>query len=252
MALELILDSIDSVPEAVRSLYVEHEGKFKLDVAGVPDTAGLKSALEKERIAAREAAKQLNEFKSKYDGINPDEVKALKQQQQEAEEAKLLAEKNHEEIFRRRFEQADKANQKALLEEQAKVQAVNERLKGYESRVLEQHIERVAIGKIHSTPEAMKAVAMHFKEKFTLDQNGDAVALDGYGNIIFGKDGKTPLSPAEFLEDLKETHGFYFPALNTGGGATGSGSNYNGSHDLSKMTPMEKMRLGRQQQKRNF
>lgn len=55
MALKLTLDTLDGVDEAIRPLYVEHDGKFKLAVDGLEDTGGLKSALEKERKARREA-----------------------------------------------------------------------------------------------------------------------------------------------------------------------------------------------------
>ena len=55
MALKLTLDSLDGVDEAHKALYVEQDGKFKLAVDGLEDTSGLKSALEKERKARREA-----------------------------------------------------------------------------------------------------------------------------------------------------------------------------------------------------
>lgn len=55
MALKLTLDTLDGVDEAIKALYVEQDGKFKLAVDGLEDTSGLKSALEKERKARREA-----------------------------------------------------------------------------------------------------------------------------------------------------------------------------------------------------
>lgn len=55
MALKLTLDNLDGVDEAIKALYVEQDGKFKLAVDGLEDTSGLKSALEKERKARREA-----------------------------------------------------------------------------------------------------------------------------------------------------------------------------------------------------
>src|SRR4051794_27617528 len=50
MALKAIVETIDSVPEAVRGLYKEAEGKFILDVESVEgyaleDVSGLKSTL---------------------------------------------------------------------------------------------------------------------------------------------------------------------------------------------------------------
>lgn len=55
MTLKLILDNLDGVDEAIKAYYVEQDGKFKLAVDGLEDTSGLKSALEKERRARRDA-----------------------------------------------------------------------------------------------------------------------------------------------------------------------------------------------------
>ena len=55
MALKMALDTLDGLDEHIKPLYVEHEGKFKLAVDGLEDTSGLKSALEKERKARRDA-----------------------------------------------------------------------------------------------------------------------------------------------------------------------------------------------------
>jgi hypothetical protein len=52
MALKLTLDTLDGVDEAIKAFYVERDGKYTLAVDGLE---GLKSALEKERKARREA-----------------------------------------------------------------------------------------------------------------------------------------------------------------------------------------------------
>lgn len=87
MALDLIVDALDAVPEALRSLYVPSGEKFKLDVSGVEDTTGLKSALEAERKAAREAGKQAAAWKAL--GKTPEEIQALVEAQAKAEQDRL-------------------------------------------------------------------------------------------------------------------------------------------------------------------
>ena len=54
MALKLTVDTLDGIDESHHALYAEKDGKFHLDVDGVEDTTGLKSALDKERKANRE------------------------------------------------------------------------------------------------------------------------------------------------------------------------------------------------------
>lgn len=58
MALKLTLDSLDGLDEGTKGLYAEKDGKYRLDVEGIEDTSGLKSALEKERTARRELEKR--------------------------------------------------------------------------------------------------------------------------------------------------------------------------------------------------
>jgi hypothetical protein len=43
------------------------------------------------------------------------------------------------------------------------------------------------------------------RQVFALDREGRAVARDGEGAAILGADGKSPLSPAEWLEGMRET-----------------------------------------------
>lgn len=63
---------------------------------------------------------------------------------------------------------------------------------------------------------------------FALDESGQAVQRDAEGNLVIGKDGKTPYSPAEWLESMRETAPHWFPAgasgSGSGGGAKGGGA----------------------------
>jgi hypothetical protein len=54
MALELEVTDLTSVPETVRQYYKPHNGKHRLDVSGVEDVSGLKSALERTKSELRE------------------------------------------------------------------------------------------------------------------------------------------------------------------------------------------------------
>lgn len=58
MALKLTVDNLESIPEDLRGYYTEKEGKYHLNVEGVQDTKGLKSALDKERKAHEDLEKQ--------------------------------------------------------------------------------------------------------------------------------------------------------------------------------------------------
>lgn len=66
MAIKAILDSLDGVDESIKGFYVEHDGKFRLDVEGgfktTSEVEGLSSALGKEREANKANAKLLKAF----------------------------------------------------------------------------------------------------------------------------------------------------------------------------------------------
>lgn len=95
--LNAVVESLDAVPENLRELYVEADGKYRLDADGVEslvDTSGLKTALEKERAAAKEAKAALK----RYDGLDPEEYQRLKEAADAAEQQKLQTEGKWEEM----------------------------------------------------------------------------------------------------------------------------------------------------------
>ena len=75
MALKLIVDTIESIPEAMRSSYVERDGKFHLDVDGIEDTSDLKSRLTAANKEAADRRKALETWKGI--GKTPEEIAAL-------------------------------------------------------------------------------------------------------------------------------------------------------------------------------
>jgi len=87
MALEINIDTLESVAEPLRALYVPNGDKFKLDTSGMEDTSGLKSALEKERSTARELDKQSKQWKAL--GKTPEEFAAMIAAQDKAETDRL-------------------------------------------------------------------------------------------------------------------------------------------------------------------
>lgn len=69
MALAYEVDDISTIDEGQRGLYVESEGKYRLDVSGIDTGDELKSALHKEREARKAAEKSVNAAKAEADRI---------------------------------------------------------------------------------------------------------------------------------------------------------------------------------------
>ena len=61
MSLELILENLDGIDESIKPLYQQSEdGKFRLQVNGIEDTAELKKAL-KEKDSQEKLSKQIKD-----------------------------------------------------------------------------------------------------------------------------------------------------------------------------------------------
>ena len=80
-------EELAGLPEGIRGFYEEKDGSYVLNVDGIEDTAGLKSALEKERKTAKELDKLVRQFQGL--GKSPEEIAELVKSQEDAEKAKL-------------------------------------------------------------------------------------------------------------------------------------------------------------------
>ena len=73
MALKFKIKSKDEVPAEQQSLYVERDGVWSLDVEGAVE----KAKLDEFRTNNVALAKERDELKKRYEGIDPDEVRKL-------------------------------------------------------------------------------------------------------------------------------------------------------------------------------
>ena len=185
MPLPFIVDSIESIEESQRALYVEADGKFRLDIDGYEDPKGLKSALQSERDAAKTAKQELNQFKQQFDGLDIESIKQFATKAKQDETAKLIAEGKIDQVL---------AQKTDLMRQdfESKLSDATSRAQTLESKVLNGFIATYA-AQVGVQPEAIDLVNMLAQSQFKLDANGDPVAVNAQGEVINGKDGKTPL-----------------------------------------------------------
>lgn len=189
MALKPILDKLDDAPEAQRSLYVEKDGKFVLDVdGGFEDVAGLKSALEKERQARRDAER------------------AAKTKENEEEARKSAAEKAEME----RKGEWDKLRQTVEAEKAALAKERDTAMEGLKSTLIKAHVN-AAIAEHKGNRHLAKLVEDQFEAILSPDGNHKVV--------VKGDAAKTP---AQFIEGLKKdtSYGAFFEGSDTSGAGT--------------------------------
>ncbi len=203
-------------------------------------TAGLKAKNDQ----LLNEKKGIQERLQRFGDADPDVVSSLIKRFADGEEAELIKAGKIDEVLTKRTErmQADHAKQlKAASDQVATLTAKAQRLAaGKVSGAL-----TAAASKAGALPEAMEDIVLRGQgQGWTVNDDGDVVALKD-GEVILGKDGKTPLTPAEWAESLRETAPHLWPRAQ-GSNAPGSGNPRMGGQDLSKLSPVERMTRARQ------
>lgn len=249
-AIAPVVDSLDALPEAQRAWYdpgtEANAGKFVLNHSKVEfeDTAGLKTALQKEReaIKAEKAARKAEreELLRTYDGIDPVKTRALLAKFDGENEAALIAAGKIDEVINRRMEKHTMAQQKLLDEATKREKGALEVAATFMERVLDNHI-RAAAAKAGLYVSAIDDALLHARDIFSLNDDGEAVQLNDNEEVVLGKDGKTPFGPTEWLEGMREKKPHWWPAGASGGGAGGDGRGKGGNGKIITRAVFEAM-----------
>lgn len=252
MALEDVVDSLDKVSEDYRTLYVEDKatGKFKLDIARITDTVGLRKTLDKERSNREEEHRLRTELEAKlktFDGIgDPDKMRAMLARIEDEEYIKqIVAGKTTMK------ELIEKLTTKAREDDARKVQKLSEETSTWKQRAaklqdnaLNGEIAKAAADAgIHKGAyrDAFRAAKA---DGFTLDADANVVIMDGDSPKL-GKDSKTPFSLGEWFEEQKTVSSHWYPAGSSGGGAGGDKGSKGNKVDYSGMTASQKLSAAR-------
>lgn len=193
-----------------------------------------------DRLQKRDA--KLKEF----EGIDPVKTKELLSQFEGDEEAKLLKDGKIDEVLNRRYKKRDADWQRKLDEQKQLADSAKAKSDKFFDGYLNDKLQTSFNGVIH--PAAMKAALLEAKQLFKLDDEGNVVQFDPEGNVVLGKDGKTPFSPSEWInsESTKKESPYLYPATGNGGGTQQTTTGGKTNVDMSKLSPREKMELGRQ------
>ena len=221
MALEL--DSLEGIPEAQHSFFTEQDGKFVMDLTKLPDVDGLKTALTKERDAAKESTRAAKALEARFAGIDPDKFRDMMAKFDGDEEGKLIAEGKLDEVFTKRFEKRDAHWQSIVNAEKASTEKANRVKDKFMDGMLDDRLRAAFNGIV--APSSMDAAILAAKhtQRFSLDDEGNAVQFND-GNIVLGKEG-APYSPKEWInsDDTKRDAPYLYPGSTGGGDSQRSG-----------------------------
>jgi hypothetical protein len=198
-------------------------------------TSGL--AANKDEILGEKKALQekLDAMSEQWKGLDPEAVRTIMTRLENDEEARLLAEGKTDEVIERRTERlkADHAKQIAKLE--SALAERDEALTGSQTKVKSLMVEgglRAAASELGLIPSAVDDALARANSVFKVNDEGNLIA-EKDGATVFGKDGKSPMTPAEWLADMKEAAPHWFPAP-SGGGAGGGNGNGGGKFTITR------------------
>jgi len=214
----------------------EADGVKDLVAAAVKEaTSGLSANKDEILGEKKKLQEQLDKMGETWKGLDPEAVRNIMTRLESDEETKLLAEGKMDEVIERRTERlkADHARQLANLEGQ--LTEANANLDGAGGKVKKLMVEgqmRQAASELGLVPSAVEDALSRAMNVFSVGEDDSLVAENAQGTI-YGKDGKTPITPAEWLSDMKEKAPHWFPAP-SGGGAGGGNGKGGGAHTISR------------------
>ncbi len=221
MALKFKHQSKDEIPAQLHSLYVEREGAWVLEVEGAAE----KTRLDEMRTNNIALSNELKEFKQRFEGIDPAEVRKLADQKRKLEEAAQLKAGEFDKVLDTRLKTVRADFEKQLGAVTGERDTLNARLTAIQ---IDQAVVTEAT-KRGLRPTAIPDITARARNTFRL-VNGVPQAFEADGQTVRpGRDGMTPLSLAEWLDAQVSDAPHLFEG-SAGGGGGGATSQYgNGS-----------------------
>jgi len=228
MALELVVENTEGMAEGVSGLYVEKDGKFHLDINGLPDVKGLTTTLDKQKQKILDGKVNSTTLQTRIDELESAEVTRL-EKAGKTEEADNL-----------KYDKYKTATDDRIARRDARITAL-------EGSTLENIFRKVAVDAgVHKS--AVDDVLLRAGSIFSLDADSKAVQFGADGTAVLGADGTSNYSPAEWMESMKASSPHWFPAGSSGSGAEGGDESGGDAKTVTrevfdKMHPVDKMKF---------
>jgi hypothetical protein len=213
MALKYKYAKREEIPAELATLYLERDGAFYLDAEGVTDKAKA-DEFRTNNVALR---KEIEELKTRFEGIDPEAVKLLAAEKEKLEEEQRLKEGKFQEVLEARLK-----NAKAEWDKQ--FAAVTTERDSLTSRLTAIQIDQgviTAATKRGLRPTALPDITARARCVFKL-VDGVPRAFESDGSTVrYGKDGVTPMNLEEWV-DAQVSDAPHLFESNAGGGAAGN------------------------------
>ena len=251
---DLVFETREAVPEALREGVKEVEGKFIVAVV-------TKNKLDEFRNNNINLSKERDGLKTFKDGIvgliGTEDLNAFKvdftdmrDTRQKVKDGKLVEEKGLEVAIAERTKEMKASFEAQLKDSGTQLLTAKQRGDGFELRYKNLRIDQeintaLMTGKTGLREDAQQVILKEARSVFRVTDEDKVIPYQGDA-ILYGGDGATPMTPAEWLKKLGDTMPFLLKE--SSGGGAGGGKKPGGGVDTSKMTPMQKMQHARAQQ----
>lgn len=199
MAVYEILDSLEGIDEAEHAKFEEIDGKFRREVE-VPDVSKMKSALQKER----DAAKALNEKLAKFKDVDPEKYAELLKEKEDLAQSSMTEKERHESALKKKNDEIEALKKNAKDRELDLQNQLN-------TFHLDEKTSKAALA-AGVDPKDIDDVLLLTKRYRQLDDKGRIIVLDEDGD-------PTGQTLKDFFEkDFKQKKPKYYAGLPGGGG----------------------------------
>lgn len=209
MALPLKVEKIEDVEEAFRSMYVEKDGIYYLDVEGLPDTAPLEESIKKLEAKNKELIDN-----------NKKEAQKRKAQEDEAEQARAEAAKKSGDVdaLEKSWQAKFSAREKELLD-QLEIE------RGRTNKATIGNTVKSIAADLGKDKYAQELLEPQIQKRLKLEiRDGDAVT------VVIDEDGKPSATTVqELIEEMRASPKYAALVLGTRANGPGSSSNGDGS-----------------------
>jgi hypothetical protein len=217
MPLKYKVKAKEEIPADQQALYVEREGAWYLDVEGAAD----KGKLDEFRANNLTLARERDELKKRFEGIDPEEVRKLAEEKRRLEEAAQLKAGEFDKVLAARLQAAKGEHDKQLAAVTGERDALHTRLSAIQ---IDQAVVTEA-SKRGLRASAIPDITARARGAFRL-VDGSPTPFEADGKTVrAGKDGVAPMNLAEWVDTLVSDAPHLFEA-NAGGGSGGATSQY--------------------------
>lgn len=256
---EILFDSLDSIPEGLREIAEEKDGKLSVNV--VPKAkldefreTNVKVLQERDDLVKNlgkakeilgtedfeEAAKTLGELKTTY---------------QRVKDGQLVENKGLEEALTERTKTMRDQMQEEIARNANEAKAWKDKFGSLDMKFRRTFVDRAITDVVLDEssgvhPKALQDILQRAYNVFEVGDDGKLTAKNGEA-VMYGADAATPMSPKEWVLSLKEQAPYFFKGSNGGGSNGSDGKTINGmtAAEIAKLPPEQRLAIANNEYK---